>query len=147
MKIIVFLGNWYGRGGFSILSFSLSLFTVIFAHTGSSFMTVLITIERFIVITFPLKARYWFTQGRAVYLVLFVLLLAISLNHQKFAGLYLEPNEFKDIPSLQELDYIHRPTIYGKFWYQTMKSLHNMIDYWVPLPLLLLFNFLSYLKV
>ncbi len=130
-----------------MLSFSLSLYTVIFAHTGSSFMTVLITIERFIVITFPLKARSWFTQRRAVYLVLFVLLIAISLNHQKFAGLCLEPNEFQDIPSLHELEYIYRPTIYGRFWYGTMKSLHNMIDYWAPLPLLLLFNFLSYLKV
>lgn len=38
-------------------------------------------------------------------------------------------------------------TRFTLFWYKTLKGAHNQIDFWTPLPLLLLFNGLVFWKV
>ncbi len=125
----------------------ISLFTAIFGRTGSTYTTVLITIERYLMITIPFKAKLWFTPRATKIMAFSVLVLAILINYPRFVAYGAEPNEFRDIPSLEGLEYVFRPTSQGKFWYKTMKGAHNWIDYWLPLPIILVFNLLSFFEV
>lgn len=125
----------------------ISLFTSIFGRTGSTYTTVLITIERYLMITIPFKAKLWFTPKATKIMAFLVLVLAIVINYPRFVGYAAEPNEYRDIPSLEGLEYVFQPTSQWKFWYKTMKGAHNWVDYWLPLPIILVFNLLSFFKV
>lgn len=98
-------------------------------------------------ITFPVKAQTLFTLTGAKLLTLFVSLFAMLLNYPRFFGWSLVENRWKDIPSLEELDYVMKPNAQAKFIYHTIGGLHNHIDFGVALPTLLVFNLLSFWKV
>lgn len=125
----------------------LGLYTSLFARSLSTYMAILITIERFCIITFPVNANAWFTPARTKIMTLIAVLLAVFLNYPRYASWTLEKNNWRDVKSLQELEYVLRPSVQGKFWYKTLGGIHNQIDFWLPLPILLFFNMLSYWKV
>ncbi len=50
------------------------------AYTGSVYATVLLTLERYVAVCWPLKARLWLRPQRAALITLAVLLFAVLLN-------------------------------------------------------------------
>ena len=54
------------------------------AQTGSAYMTLMVTIERYLVVCWPLKARSVCTNGRAKLAVLLVLTFAVIYNIPRF---------------------------------------------------------------
>lgn len=125
----------------------ISLFSAVFSRSGSTFTTVVITIERFLMITFPFKANSWFTLRNTHILSFAVFLIASILGFPRFFGYAVMYNEHQDIKSVQDLKWVLKATTIGKFWYRKLRALHNQIDFWLPLPTILFFNILSFWKV
>lgn len=123
--------------------------TLIFSpgRTATQFMTVAVTFERFLVITFPQRSTFWFNGVKTKVLCGVVLLIAILLSIPRSTSRQIIPNQHRDIPNLESLEYILWPTKLNKFWYEHLHSVHYQIDFWLPTPVLLIFNFLSYLQV
>ncbi|CAL8103641.1 unnamed protein product [Orchesella dallaii] len=144
---LAYFENWTGRGQSSMYWYYISCFMLMFFRSGSTFMTVLITIERYLVIAFPMKSTTLFTSRKTKVMALFVPILAMILSIPRFSSMYVDQNDIADIPSTRELTHIIRSTKLDKFWYVTLLAVHDQIDYWLPLPILLLFNILSFRHV
>ncbi|CAL8103638.1 unnamed protein product [Orchesella dallaii] len=138
--------NWTGRGKRTLYWYYLSISCMYFVRSGSTFTTILITIERYLVITYPLKSACWFTSRNTKITAFCVLILAALLAFPRFT-MYVDTNDLTDIPSLNGLTHILRSTKLNRFFYVTLKTLHSQIDFWLPFPILLIFNILSFRKV
>ncbi len=125
----------------------ISLFSAVFSRSGSTLTTVAITIERFLMITFPFRANSWFTLRNTQVISLGVFGIASILGFPRFFGYAVRYNEDRDIRSVQDLKWVLKATTIGKFWYVNLRALHNQIDFWMPLPTILFFNILSFWKV
>lgn len=124
-------------------------FKLMTARSGSSFMTVMITLERYLIIAFPYHSRTWFTTKNSKFMIAVIYFFtSIILATPRYTSVKIVPNEFgRDIPSLQSWHYIMVSTPLAQFWYQTMGAYFSRIDFWVPLPTLLLLNFLIYMEI
>lgn len=98
-------------------------------------------------ITFPLKATQWFTLRRAKICAVGAFIFANFLSLPRFFSFSLVPNDFRDVPSVSSFELIPVSTEFGKLMYGTLRGIHNQIDFWLPLPTLLVINLLSYRKV
>ncbi len=125
----------------------ISLYSFAFGRSISTYITILITIERFLMITFPLKMGTWLTQRKTMVMAFGTFVWSVLINYPRFVSWCVEKNDWRDVESLKEIEYVVRPTSQGKFFYQTLNAMHNNIDFWLPLPTLLFFNLLSYIKV
>lgn len=142
-----FFQNW-NRSQSSMLLYTQGTYLALFAKSGSSWTTVLITLERYLVVAFPLRFSHWFTLRRSRILLFLVLVLAVLLGIPRFTSTYVTENrKFQDFESTKGLPFIILPTRLAFFWFVTMKGFFNQIDFWVPLPLLLFFNALIYIHV
>ena len=61
------------------------------AHTGSTYVTVTVTIERYVAVGHSLKARYICTYGRARLYMILITVLVVLYNMPKFFELQTEP--------------------------------------------------------
>ncbi|CAL8103647.1 unnamed protein product [Orchesella dallaii] len=139
--------NW-NRGILTLCFLYIGGLTALFAKSGSSFMTVLIAIERLLVVALPFRAPNWLTTGKCKMFSVGVLLFSFLMAFPRYSSLYISTNNVgRNIKSTKELDYIILPSIYNGFWYVTLKGFFNTIDFWLPLPLLLLLNALLYLQI
>lgn len=147
LLVLFFTENW-NRGIVTQYMYYYPLLTVLFSRSGSAFMTVVITVERYLVVAFPMKFGNWFTTKRtrviSVLVLIWALLMALprcssAIISRNTIGKYMERTKF--------LDYIIVSTPLEKFWYFDMGGYFDVIDFWGPLPLLLLFNGLVYFHV
>lgn len=145
LMMLSYYRNW-GRGWGVLETFSNAHYFALFARSGSSFTTVLIAFERYLVVRFPDKARHWFTRAKTKIAVVCVAIFSLLMGIPRFST-YAGKVPAKDIPAVMDVDYLILGTPWGHFWYGTMKGFFNQIDFWVPLPLLLLLNGLIYLEV
>ncbi|CAL8103653.1 unnamed protein product [Orchesella dallaii] len=144
---ITYFQNW-NRGIGTLYSFYVGALTALFAKSGSSFMTVLITIERFLVVALPSSAPNWFTTGKCKLFSVGVLLFAFLMAFPRYSSVYISTNNVgRNMDRTRELDYIILASIFNEFWYGKMKGFFDQIDFWLPLPLLLLFNALVYFQI
>ncbi|CAL8103635.1 unnamed protein product [Orchesella dallaii] len=145
---IAYFENWMGRRGGTLFVYwyYLSISFMYFVRSGSTFATMLITVERYLVITYPLKSASWFTSGKTRIAAFCVFMIAAVLAFPRFT-MYVDTNDLTDIPSLKGLKHILRSTKLNRFFYVTLKTLHSQIDFWLPFPILLIFNILSFRKV
>ena len=63
-------------------------FNCISAQTGSVYFTVAVTVERFIAVCHPLKARSICTWSRAKYYTIVVVLMSVAYNAPRWAEFY-----------------------------------------------------------
>lgn len=84
---------------------------------------------------------------------MFKIFLAILISIPRYTSLYIGDNICSsqkgglDVPSLRDSEYIYLPTRFYSLWNGTFKGVHNQMEYWIPIPLLFLFYYLSYKKM
>ncbi|CAL8084110.1 unnamed protein product [Orchesella dallaii] len=148
---IFYFQNWIRGGHVFMYSFIISFNTMLFGRSLSIFTAVLITIQSFFMIAFPVPSCQWFTPRKTKLLSLSVLLFSVSLSIPRYSSVYIGVNPYshEDFQKshLHEFPYLLKPTALHEFWYTTLNGMHNQIDYWAPLPLLVFFKFLSYWNV
>ncbi|CAL8098103.1 unnamed protein product [Orchesella dallaii] len=152
-SLIICFEGWINRGGNSAIYFiQIANMTFFFSRSLTTHQTVIITVYSFLGLSYPLRAREWFTWKRTIMLPLLPIFLAIILNFPRAGTSFVTENYYNesefDMPSLQGIDYISIWRL--KWWnifYVAMFSVHEHIDFTIPLPLLLLLNFLSYRKM
>lgn len=121
---------------------------VLIARSASSFATVLITVERFLVVAFPIKLGNWFTHKRNRVLIISVAIWGFLLGMPRIMSFYVAENSLGyNFSSLHGVDYFITATSLEKYWYGSFGNFHDLIDFWVPLPVLLIFNSLLYHNV
>lgn len=148
---VMFAGNLAFRNGFILFLNNYGWISLLFSRTASQFITVAITIERFLVITFPFATKDWFTPLKTKLICVLVFLFAFLLAIPRLTSRYVAENIWSkdgfDVPAVRDLPYILRSTRLNAIYYKQLKSAHFYFDFWVPLPVLLILNFLSYLQV
>ncbi|CAL8083825.1 unnamed protein product [Orchesella dallaii] len=145
---VAYFGNWFGNG---IIMIYLSYLPNAFWLCGrslSTFLTMLITTERYVKIAFPIHSQNWIIGRRTQGFALAMVLLAIFVTIPRISSVYVAPNVlYKDVPSMNHFSYVILTTSQNEFWYSTLKSVHVLIDFWLPLPFLLILNLLSFREV
>ncbi|CAL8145618.1 unnamed protein product [Orchesella dallaii] len=138
--------NWIKKDVVAMYWYFLGTSALILGRTGSTFMAMMITIERFLIIKFPLLARVWFTARKTTLLVYGTLLGIAILNIPRFICYQVEQNRYKEesIASIQKYEHLITATRLHILFYDDMHDAHTKIDFWLPLPILILFNLLSY---
>jgi len=148
---LIFLVENWNRGPLGLYLFYFGTLTAFFGRSGSSFTTVLITVERFLVITFPIKTSNWFTVGKTKLYVFGIFIFAAFMAIPRFTSFAIDPieryNIARDIPSLEGLDYVVQSTSLEEFWYKSAGGFFDQIDFWVPLPTLLFFHILLFVQI
>jgi hypothetical protein len=125
------------------------------AYTGSVYATVLLTLERYVAVCWPLKARSWLRPRRTAFLTLAVLLFSVLLNIPRWfeaAGsvttfITFDPDgyslrwklERRSVASNVLLHESYRKYYHGWAWVTLM--------YAVPIPLLTFLNYKIWMDV
>lgn len=116
--------------------------------SGSSFTILLITVERFIVLAYPLESRNWFSIRNNRVLISLVAGLGLLLGVPRFTSYFVGMNPVGNhFPSLEGVDYIIEASRLEQFWYGTLGGLHDLLDFVAPVPFVLIFNILVYYQV
>lgn len=111
-------------------------------------MTVVITFERYMVVAFPAKFGNWFTIRKTRFIVFGVWVWAIIMASPRFSSVYVTWNEdWRSVGATKNTDYLILSNAWEKFWYFDLYGFFDQIDFWGPLPLLLLFNGLVFYYV
>ncbi|CAL8075548.1 unnamed protein product [Orchesella dallaii] len=150
VPVLYFQGR-IGKGVVFIYFYIIAVNTMLLSRSTSIFTTVLITILNYISIAFPLTSVQWFTARRTKLLVLSSFLLSLCLGIPRYLSVFVGENHLKEeqfnVSRLNEFPNILKPTQFSRFFYGTLNGVHNQIDYWAPLPLLMIFILLSYWNV
>ncbi|CAL8083980.1 unnamed protein product [Orchesella dallaii] len=142
-------GNWVHKGYGTLEWYMASTNAALFGRTASTYMTLLITTERFCIIAFPFRCKTWFTSFKTKLLTVGVLLVSIILNVPRFINFEVTYNSYigeNAIASVGDYEYLVRTTAGYDLFYRTLGNFHGQIDFWGPLPILLLFNALSFIQ-
>lgn len=144
---VFYIRNW-DRGRMTLECFTKSHYFALFGRTGSSFMTILIAFERYMVVSRPVKAAIYITPARVRMAVICTAIFAVLMGIPRFTSTYVSVNIIRhNVSTAQDMDYLVMDTQLGKFWHETLSGIVSQIDYWLPLPLLLLLNGLIYREV
>ncbi|CAL8072566.1 unnamed protein product [Orchesella dallaii] len=120
-----------------------------FFRTGANYITILVSIERYLVVAFPIRSKSWLSTNKSRIYVLTIVMLAILMNLPwGFTSTVVE-NDAKLSPetSLGKFPFIFQTTKFGKTWFKKIMSLKLVLDYVLPLPLLLIVNALLYYSI
>jgi len=141
---VAFFSNWFGYGIIMIYLSYLPNALWLSGRSISTFITMLITTERYLKIAFPIQSQNWIIGRRTKFFAFLMLLLAIFVTIPRITSVYVASNKlYKDVPSMTHFSHVILTTPQNEFWYKTLGSVHVLIDFWVPLPYLLVLNFLS----
>ncbi len=137
------------------ISYHLSLIKI--GRSTSFHLTVLITLERYLVIAYPLRSRTWFSPTRSKIQVIFILICVLILCIPKYSSMYISKNIYSDkeggldVPSLAKSEYIFVCNKGNEFW---SGILGESFGYYLYLAVflvsnlsLLVFNIWSFKKV
>lgn len=137
---------------FSIVQndYNLQFIINITGRTGAVYLTILVTIERYLVVAFPVKSKAWLTPFKSKIYVLIVLFITFLLDLPwifnstvaKNTYIALSPNT-----SLVNFPYILNGTSFSRYVYPKIRMSQLFANYVAPFPLLLIFNGLLYLSV
>ncbi|CAL8070594.1 unnamed protein product [Orchesella dallaii] len=146
--MIAFYEVW-DKGPITVFMIYVPFLLCLLGRSGSIYMTVLITIERYLVIAFPMELGTWFTAIKTKALTAAVTLLAILVNIPRLSGIIITKNDEggKNLASLHDLDCIIVETKLNNFWYETCFAIHHKIDVYLPFPLLIVYNFLLFMEI
>ncbi|ODM92587.1 FMRFamide receptor [Orchesella cincta] len=151
---VAFYQSWVNKNFWTMHWFHKSTLAILLCRTASTYMAMLITMERFLVLKFPFQTRYWFSTRKTILLAIGVIVVSLILNVPRFLMFEVEPNHFQsaNITALHDFTYIVGVThIFGWnticFFFENLWDMNEHLDFLAPLPVLLVFNVLSYAKV
>lgn len=111
-------------------------------------MTLVITVERYMAIAFPIKSSKWLVPGKTKLMTLAVVLFAVTINVPRFTSVVIARNtDGGNVSSLRNMKYIIQATSLEWFWYETFGGMHYIVDVWLPFPVLIFVNVLLFIKV
>lgn len=126
-------------------------------RSTSFYLTVLITVERYLVIVYPIRSRLWFSRTKSKLQVLAILIYITLLFMPRYTSVYVGENIFNDdqdgldIPSLKEFKYIFMPTKWHIIWLNILGESYDfflhVVKFWLPNFCLLIFNIWSVKQV
>jgi len=143
-----FTENWISKSKTTMYTSFISTSATLFGRTGSTYMAILISVERLVVIKYPFKSG-WFTSSKTSALTLVVLLFSFFLNLPRFLSYNVDLNQYENmrIPGLAGFKYLIKSTSVYTNFYVHFRAIHVLLDFWIPLPILLVLNLLSYKQV
>lgn len=137
-----------------IFRYILILLTV---RSTSFHLTVLITLERYLVIVYPLRSRTWFTRTKSKFQALFIVIYVTLLFMPRYTSIYVGENVFNkgkngmNIHSLDKFEFLFLPTTLHEFWRNFLGESFDfylqLVEFWAPNLCLLIFNIWSVKKV
>jgi len=136
------------------------IFVIVHFLTGRSisvFLTTLVTVERYLVVTYPLRSRNWFNRYRTKVQALLILFLVTIFCLPRFFSLEAVENIYSDkenhlnVSSMAKFNFILKRTRIYLFWKDllgdTPEVLLRFFEFWILNPVLVMFNIWSYRKV
>lgn len=128
-------------------------------RTVSIFITLLVTLERYVAIAYPLQVRTWCGLRKTRYYAFSLIIFGMLSNFPRYTSLYVGSNIFSgeyggsdfqvDLPCLSNFEYMWLPMSLSVIWNVSwnITTISYVIEYWIPCPLLIIFNYLSYRRV
>lgn len=122
-------------------------------RTGSLFIAVLITVERYLVVTYPLKMKIYLSVNKTRVVASLTCILAVLSSIPRYFSVSLEVNQHSvkdDITQLEDFPYLFHSTWLGLLFFKSMVwlgRLHFLLDFLLPLPILLVLNMMLFFKV
>lgn len=117
-------------------------------RTGSAYITVLIAVERYLVVVHYFKVKSWFESHypKLVLRIWMLLIFVINLPWWLTDGVEVLENGNKGSGPLSQFSAIFVRSSFGEFYatHKFWNVLHAFFDFGLPLPLLLLTNGLLY---
>ncbi|ODM92588.1 Rhodopsin, GQ-coupled [Orchesella cincta] len=142
---------WVSRDFATMQWFHKSTLVTLFGRTTSTYMAMLITLERFLVITFPIQTKQWFTSRKTTIMAVAVILVSILLNTPRFLMFEVvqKDDRYANITALQDFTYIIGVThMFGWntlcLFLEKFGDANEHLDFLAPLPVLLVLSILSY---
>jgi len=120
------------------------------------FLAVIINVERYCIVVKPLKAKEWFTVRKTKKFICIASFLALVANAPRWFDSKWTSMELKDngrflphhkLPSYDGYTYIVEYSEFAHIFYDKFCELYFVLDFMIPLPILLTFNYLLYRQV
>lgn len=119
-----------------------------FFKSSFTLLTIAISLERYLVVAFPIQCRDFFSIRKTGWTIVFVIVFSLLLAIPRYLTVeVIENMEFLNISATKNTKYLMVASSYHEFWYTNMNGIFNQIDDWFPLPILLLLNGLIYYHV
>lgn len=116
--------------------------------SGTSLTTVLISVERYFVVGLPTNYGQWFTRTRNRCILVAIGVFGILLDIPRVTSYHVTRNMLgSDFESLEGVEYIIEATAMEVYCYKWLGGLHDIIQFYVPVPALIVFNSLVYYHV
>ncbi|CAL8073947.1 unnamed protein product [Orchesella dallaii] len=115
------------------------------ARESSICITLLITVERYIVVTKPLHATQWFTVRKTQVFCAIVVGIVFLLHAPRwFETRWRKIEPSNRIPPLDGFPYIMEFTPFGHFYYEVIGPVYFILNYIFPILMLFIVNLLLY---
>ncbi|ODM88541.1 FMRFamide receptor [Orchesella cincta] len=127
-----------------------------YSRTTSMFLAVIITVERYCMVAKPLRAKEWFTVQKTKHMALIAGLLSLAANTPRWVdskwtyignkgdGRILPHHK---LPGYDGYPYMLEYSDFGYPFYDRYCELYFILDFLIPLPTLLFFNYMIYRQV
>lgn len=151
VTLAFYIGNWgNGRGAVNLELFLEAHYLTLFCRTGSSFMTILIAFERYMAVSRPVKAAIYITPVRVRVAVFCTGLFAWLLGLPRLVSTCVDVRITRlEVPTAHDITELVTDSPLWNIWRDAHQGILivNQVDYWLPFPLLMLFNGLIYGEV
>ncbi|ODM88977.1 FMRFamide receptor, partial [Orchesella cincta] len=137
------------RGWFALKAVQVSNAVFALGRTGSVYITILITIERILVVSYPLHFKTWMTSTRVRIILGLWLLFIVIINSPLWLNNVLVENETWKFPGteMSKFPYIFSDTTFATEIYSKILPWDTVIDSLLPIPLLLMMNGILYYAI
>lgn len=127
---------------------SMGLFSL--GRTGSAYITILVAIERLLVVSHPFPFKMWMTRNRGLFLIVIWLAIILTINCPWWLNVALEKNLYvESFPNteLAKFPFIFTETWFAKHVYVKVMPWDTFVDHFLPVPVLLILNGLLFYKI
>jgi len=108
------------------------------AYTGSVYLTLMITVDRLIAVSMPIRAKSILTSNRTLFSILALGIFSVALNFTR----WIESIEWKYPNEGRYWNFHRRPSLYASSEYNTIYHLYvwNVFMYLIPFVLVIVLN-------